>query len=86
MPVDDRTWDWGEVIPAVIAVLALLSVAYLAVFQKSAGAEAGLLALLGAASGTYYRRPPRADGGGNGNGNGSGYSNGNGGGNGSGSA
>ena len=76
-PASDPTWDWGEVITAVIAVLALLAVAYLAVVEKSAGAEAGLLALLGAASGTYYRRPPRA--GSDGNGNGNGYSNGNGG-------
>ena len=71
-PAHDPTWDWGEVVPAVIALLALLAVAYLAVFEKSAGAEAGLLALLGAASGTYYRRPPRN--GGESNGNGNGYS------------
>jgi hypothetical protein len=74
--VHNDGFDWGDVVPASIAMLALLAVAWLAVVEKSAGAEAGLLALLGAASGTYYRRPPRADGNGNGNGAGNGGGNG----------
>lgn len=58
----------GEIVAAVISIVAISLIGYLAI-DGNAAAQTSLVAVAGAAAGTYFQ-PRRENGNGNGNGNG----------------